>query len=360
MPSQILHTLFGSDLFDTLCSSPEFCRLPAWNLARQGERQGRWDRACQGAFALGCQGPDIFYHSRRTRPLALEYGSLLHRRAYGTFCAQLLKIALPAPSQSLNALAAYALGFISHATLDRFCHPYIIYKSLDLKARAEENSLYHPFFERILDLLMLRELRRKDAADWDQRLLAESCENPPPGLKELIARAMASAFPEKTAKDEKLARRIDSAFADSARFYSLTDPAKTQGEPLDEPPSLRRRYLSVVYPIGLPENIDFLNKKREAWYYPYRQAAEPCADTRSFPEIYADALKAAVEAILPFIVVYLETGIFPVEPAARNIGDECLSIHDGENKPCAPNLSSPLPLDAELERQCQIREWLVG
>ena len=356
MPSQILHTLFGWDLLDALCSSPELGRLSAWNPARQGEPQDHWDRACQGAFAVGCQGPDIFYHSRRTRPLALEYGSLLHRRGYGTFCAHLLKMALPAPSQGLNALAAYALGFVSHATLDRSCHPYIIYKSADVQSRGEENSLYHPFLERILDVLMLRELRRKETADWDQRLLAESCENPPPGLKELIARAMISVFPEKTAKDEKLARRIDNAFADSARFYSLTDPAKTQAEFLDEPLSLRRRYLSVVYPLDLPGNIDFLNTKREPWHYPYRQqSVEPCADTRSFPEIYADAVKNAVEAILPCMAHYLETGVFPVEAAARSIGDGCLSIHDGEKKPCAPNLSSPLPLDAELERQCRIR-----
>jgi len=203
---------------------------------------------------------------------------------------------------------------------------------------------------------MLRELRRKETADWDQRLLAESCDNPPPGLKELIARAMVSAFPEKTAKDENLARRIDSAFADSARFYRLTDPAKTRTESLDEPPSLRRRYLSVVYPLDLPEGIDFLNTKREPWHYPYRQqSAEPCADTRSFPDIYANALKAAVDAVLPCMTRYLETGIFHVEAAARSIGNGCLSIHDGEKRPCAPNLSSPLPLDAELERQCRIR-----
>jgi len=360
MPSQILHTLFGEDLLDALCSRPE---LSALGMSCQGQWQDRWDRVCRGAFAVGCQGPDIFYHSRNTRPLALEYGSLLHRRGFGTFCAQLLKLALPTkaiPPWNLNAHAAYALGFLSHAALDRGCHPYIIYKSATMNARGEENSLFHPFFERILDTLMLRELRGMETGDWDQGLLAETC-GQPLGLKELVASAMITAFPEKVAGDQKLAGRMDSAFADSARFYRLTDPAKTFAETLDAPPSLNRRYLSVVYPLELPRDVDFLNTNREPWYYPYRPPS-PCVpetpDTRSFQEVYADTLKTAVDAILPCMVRYMETGTFPLEVAAH-IGNGSLSIHDGEGKPCAPNFSSPLPLATVLEHQAKLRATLV-
>ncbi|MCL2599852.1 MAG: zinc dependent phospholipase C family protein, partial [Treponema sp.] len=320
MPSQILHTLFGEDLFDALFSHPEPGQ--ARNRRRQDPGPHRQE---PGAFAVGCQGPDIFYHSRHTKPLALEYGSLLHRRGYGTFCAHLLGMALSAPQ---SAHRAYALGFLSHAALDRACHPYIIYKSAftrGTRARGEENSLYHPFFERILDTLMLRELRGKEAEAWNQGLLAESCANPPPGLKDLIARAMVAAFPEKAAKNANLAGRMDSAFADSARFYRLTDPAKTKTESLDAPAPLNRRYLSVVYPIRLSRDAtpDFLNTSREPWHYPYtpsptdnpeNQKPGPGADTRSFPDIYADALKAATNALLPH---NLETGAFHPEALAQ-------------------------------------------
>jgi len=348
MPSQILHTLFGQDLIAALRSRPELSALETpWR-----------DRVCQGAFAVGCQGPDIFYHSRSTKPLAIGYGSLLHRRGFGTFCARLLRLALPAGATGFDARAAYALGFLSHAALDRGCHPYIVYKSSTVPARVEDSSLYHPFLERILDTLMLGELRGTGTADWDQGLLTETCERPPE-LGKLIARAMLSAFPEKAARDGKLAGRIDNAFADSARFYGLTDPARTRTESPDAPPPTNLRYLSVVYPLDLPGDIDFLNAKREPWYYPYRPAPENQAtqDTRSFPEVYADTLGATVEAILPCMVRYLETGEFPLD-AAASIGNGCLSIHDGEGKPCAPNLSSPLPLAAVLEQQAKFRAAL--
>jgi len=102
-----------------------------------------------------------------TRPLALAYGSLLHRRGFGDFCAWLLKAALPPQpsSQDMNACGAYALGFLFHAALDRACHPYIIYKSASVRAGRGENGLYHPFFERILVTLMLKRLRKIETAE---------------------------------------------------------------------------------------------------------------------------------------------------------------------------------------------------
>ena len=98
----------------------------------------------RNVFALGCQGPDVFYHSQRLRPVALEYGSLLHRLNFGVFSAALLQMALPVSCpagecQSSTPAHAYALGFMTHAALDRYCHPYIVYKSFD--PNAERGSL---------------------------------------------------------------------------------------------------------------------------------------------------------------------------------------------------------------------------
>ncbi|MDR0641255.1 MAG: zinc dependent phospholipase C family protein [Treponema sp.] len=153
MPSQILHTLFGEDLISAMYRSlvPRFG--PAADKALEKIRG-----SCRTAFALGCQGPDIFYHSQGRRPVGLEYGTLLHRRGAGVFTAGLLKMGLPGPApdgedirrreRGIDALGAYALGFMTHAILDRAAHPYIIYK-----------SDHHAFFERIIDVLMLRDLR---------------------------------------------------------------------------------------------------------------------------------------------------------------------------------------------------------
>jgi hypothetical protein len=84
--------------------------------------------------------------------------------------------------------------------------------------------------------------------------------------------------------------------------------------------------------------------RKDPWYYPYRQPeTEARPDTRSFPEIYAGAVESAVNSLRDCVI------------DARNIGDDCLSVHDGENKPCAPNLTDPLPLDSVLQNQADKR-----
>jgi hypothetical protein len=64
---------------------------------------------------------------------------------------------------------------------------------------------------------------------------------------------------------------------------------------------------------------------------------------------------AAALSISPVIARYLATGIFPIKEAAQAIGNEGLSIHDENGKPCAPTRACPLPLDRVLEEQEKLR-----
>ena len=364
MPSQILHTLFGEDIIRGL-----YRRLEKEFGARFGLLADKTMEKITGeyrsAFVLGCQGPDIFYHSQRQRPVALEYGTLLHRRGYGIFTAGLLKMGLPDPppddddirnhrrEKGINAMGAYALGFMTHAVLDRCCHPYIIY-------RAERK--YHMFFERIIDVLMLKELRGKNIASWDQNLmLTEICENPPAGLKEIIAAALGAAFPERAGADKKLIRRIDNTFSDCAKFYRLTSPQQTalskstEGRDIS---AIGLHSLSFIYPEKLPAEIDYLNMNHTNWNYPYIPPDSQNVskdDIRSFQEIYDDALDAGMNTLASCIFHYLDTGIFPIAEAARSIGNTSLAIQDEEGKPCAPNLTDPFPLGDVLRQQGEMR-----
>ncbi|MDR1025744.1 MAG: hypothetical protein LBL56_08455 [Treponema sp.] len=374
MPSQILHVLFGDDVITEIYRS---LRGRFGLVADKALKRIRGDY--RTAFALGCQGPDIFYHSQGRRPVGLEYGTLLHRRGVGVFTAGLLKMGLPDPppdeedirqgrrEKGINALGVYALGFMTHAVLDREAHPYIIYKSEGIPARfpAGEGSAlpgssrrprYHAFFERIIDVLMLRELRGEEAASWDQEaVLARVCGEPPLGLKELLARALILAFPERAGKDGKLGQRIDNTFADCAHFYRLSSPRRTSLAATPEgaaPEGVGPGTLAYVYPERLPGDVDFLNLEKKPWYYPAGDGGE---DRRSFPEIYAGAVVRAASAISPVIAGYLETGIFPIREAGQAIGNGTLSIQDREGRPCAATRSSPLPLDRVLRQQEELR-----
>jgi hypothetical protein len=388
MPSQILHTLFGEDVITGIHSR---IAGPFGIIADKALEKIRL--AYRTSFALGCQGPDIFYHNRRSRPVGLEYGMLLHRRGAGIFTAGLLKMGLPDPppheeeirtgrrespernsvsgqdgaphpENGINALGAYALGFMTHAILDRQTHPYIIYKTTHINnktvpsspGRPQYAARFHAFFERILDALMLRELRGQEIESWDQEeMLVKICEKPPMGLHELLAKALVTAFPERAGNDEKLSLRIENTFNDCARFYRLTAPrfssSKNSGISLEE--------LTYIYPQNIHNagegGIDFLNKEHRPWCYPLVGGRK---DNRSFGEIYSTAVETAVESISPVITAYLETGSFPITEAARIIGNGGLSITEENGRPCNPTFTEPLPLENVLIEQAKIRGLL--
>jgi hypothetical protein len=347
VPSQILHALFGEDLIAAL-ETTLHCRLV--------------EDGCHDAFVLGCQGPDIFYHNRMTRPVGLEYGTLLHRRGYGSFVAALFELLALQHAAPTGRLAAYVWGFATHAFLDRSCHPYIVYKTAKTngEGRARQGNI-HAFFERILDVLMLEALRGTPVASWNQGLLAQACAEPPPGLRELLAEALRRTFPERAGADAKLAQRIDNALRDSGSFYRHTDPGTSSFlQPRLSPTEQAARQRSIVeeaplvyiHPEALPHDIDYLNLEHRAWRYPLLEGER---DTRSFPEIYAQALEAAAETLGPS-VAERPAGSFPDgETIARRIGNGGLSIQDSLGKPVAAGLSEPLPLERVLEQQRRAR-----
>ncbi|MDR0313898.1 MAG: zinc dependent phospholipase C family protein [Treponema sp.] len=367
MPSQVLHTLFGEDIITGI----HRLIVPRYGIIADKALE-KIQVVYKTAFTLGCQGPDIFYHNRR-RPVGLEYGSLLHRRGAGIFTAGLLRMSLPDPppdeedirkgrrEKGINALGAYALGFMTHAILDRAAHPYIVYKTAyvpPVKNVTRQFAHYHMFFERILDVLMLKELRGEEIVSWDQeKILAEICEKPPLGFRELLARALELAFPERAGKDSKLSLRIENTLDDCARFYRMTAPHATSYlNAQADRTNLTYERIAYLFPENLNESnsgIDFLNLKHAPWHYPLEGSAP---DNRSFPDLYSQAVESAVESISPVITAYLDTGIFPIAEAARAIGNHGLSIIDKENgKPCAPSLSAPLPLEEVIEEQAILR-----
>jgi hypothetical protein len=252
---------------------------------------------------------------------------------------------------------------MTHAILDRAAHPYIVYKTAFVPpVKNVTHALYHLYFERILDVLMLKQIRGEDIIFWDQeKVLVEICEKPPLDLKELLARALELAFPERAGKDSKLSLRIDNTLDDCARFYRMTAPRETSFlNAQSNSANLSFEELAYLYPENLSESnsgIDFLNLKHAPWHYPLTGSAE---DKRSFPELYTQAVEAAVESISPVITAYLETGIFPIAEAARAIGNHALSIIDKETgKPCAPSLSEPLPLDEVIKEQAILRGFSI-
>ncbi len=94
-------------------------------------------------------------------PTGLRYGVALHRHGYGSFVEELVKEALRLSLGPGSDLSAFILGFTTHAPLDR-ARPSRSSGTLpgwvDPKEEASRRLYHaHPFLERILDVLVLRE-----------------------------------------------------------------------------------------------------------------------------------------------------------------------------------------------------------
>ena len=366
MPAQILHVLFGEDVLRSSAA------------ALRGEASGAvveaYVRSALEAwgvfFRLGCQGPDLFYHNQRTRPVSLGYGTLLHRRGFGDFAAELLgrTMGSRSPSSGADAASAYALGFATHAFLDRAVHPYIVCKSGWVSPSKPETARYarcHAFFERLLDVLMLERLRGLDAASWDQEALLTgfgAADSDP--VVEAVVFSLAAVFPERAGVDTKLELRVRNAFSDAASFYRVTNPARTSLN-MRLPDGFEylssasgRASVALVYPERFPYAVDYLNLARSAWGHPCRP---DFADRRSFPELYDEAAASASAVFLSLFRSFAATGLVPGAEVSAGIGNGGLSVVGADGQPCAPTHAEPLPLDTVLDRQYRLRmKWIAA
>ncbi|TFG65274.1 MAG: hypothetical protein E4H36_00390 [Spirochaetales bacterium] len=231
---------------------------------------------------LAAQGPDIFYHNQRTTPTAFRFGRLLHRSRYGSVLAALVRHAHELRGQAFEEAAGYILGFATHAVLDRITHPYIV-------AFAGGCYQCHPFFERILDVCMIKELRdaeigRIDLPSWFP------AEGLPESVRNLLIRALNEVYAG--AGQPLLPEELGNAVYDALNFYRWTNPAVAETARVlafkhDRDENGGRRRLALFHPLeDLPE-LDYLNKEHKTWHRPFIQGA---VSSESFIDLYGKAL----------------------------------------------------------------------
>lgn len=275
MPAQILHSLHGKLVLQAYIAKAE-AEGSASCLASAAYMRKLLEDPFYPFFCLGCQGPDLFYHNQRTRPVALEYGSLLHRRGYGDFIKAFLGNSLNAAGTAAEppVAAAYAIGFIMHPFLDRSLHPYIICRTgnaSESAAAAREIARMHIFLERIIDVLMLEKLENLQVEAWDQeKFLAAPAREGPSELIDALARSLRQTYPERAGRDTLLEERLSNALKDAGHFYQVTSPAATCGKRFgaaDFFPADEKRGVALtafLYPERFSRDIDFLNEGRKA------------------------------------------------------------------------------------------------
>ncbi len=286
MPSHIAHMLFGRDAIRH--SNDKI-------LNKIIEKH-------PNIFNLGCQGPDIFYHNKRTKPSGIKFGILLHHERYGRFVSNYLRIlgesvCLPRNHTlgdfNLEKSFSFILGFITHAILDRRAHPFISFFAGWVDPSRPETKKYfmcHAFFERIIDVLLLKEKLNINIKEFDFFSRIYCGNSFPKHEKEIFFRALKHTFPETVSKED--ITRIENAYIDSMRYYDISNPIfpklKMELERYDFDREVKLRRLALLHPLNLDEEIDFLNTNHTTWSHP---CDSHDTSNKSFDELYNAAIK---------------------------------------------------------------------
>jgi len=326
MPSHFAHLLFAEDALR----------------GALGEKANEILDTHGNLFRFGAQGPDFFYHNQRTMPTGLRYGVALHRHGYGSFVRELVREAVRLSAGPSSELSAFILGFTTHAPLDRLTHPFIGYFAgwVDPKEEASRRMYHaHPFLERILDVLVLRERYGMLPAQFDfLNKVRCGATLPYPVIKAMV-KGLNTIYPAYNYKSRNR-QRIENAYHDAIFFYKLTNHLNPDIIKLayrkDRNEGFREKRLGLLHPREVPTGYDFLNLSHQAWCHPCDSAAVMDA---SFLDLYDEALTRCVVMVGD---VYLAlSGQAPLEGLASRLGDESL---DTGRENCTPIHSKPLPL----------------
>jgi hypothetical protein len=158
MPGFTTHYLFGAEAYKR-SSSAEIRRVIKHN---------------PHAFALGLQGPDMFFYYLPSYLLhTTNLGALAHEKDTGAFFANLMESRrlFVYNEEKLAAADAYIAGFIGHYTLDCAAHPYVYaFTSYDPGKRPKHTEYFgqHAYLETEIDNEMLWEYRHMQPTRFRQ------------------------------------------------------------------------------------------------------------------------------------------------------------------------------------------------
>lgn len=146
MPGFSLHYLFGVQAYHM---------LPADTIKISIKNQ-------HCAYALGLQGPDIFFYYPPAHVRKDNIGSIIHANPPGVFFQNMLDYRQRLKHQEeREIISAYIAGFLGHYTLDSLFHPYV-YAHTDYHTGAKNGNEYygrHFEMESSFDQVYLKQLK---------------------------------------------------------------------------------------------------------------------------------------------------------------------------------------------------------
>lgn len=321
MPSQLTHILAGLEAASAL---PD----------------GWFSRFSEPAFRLGCQGPDVFYHNRRTKPGAFLYGTRLHRRGWGDFLSRFRREALDRRWGPDHPGLAFLAGMATHGFVDRQAHPFIVYFSGwkqpgDPKTDGLRHA--HAFLERIIDVRLWERKTGAPVGDcrWQDDLPGPAAF--PDDFWQAWAEALHEVFPQLSARAD-VETRLRNAVADTRGFLAFTAPGASDHAAR----AARHGALHFFHPEGLPD-WDFLNLGHGTWQDPVSGAER----AESLPELFDRAVAESRRVLATIADTEADWQAL--------LGDGSLNLPGLEGENQGPRFSRPWDYATLYDREVELR-----
>ncbi len=328
MPAHISHNLFAFQAVDNISSLVE-------------NHKKSLESSC---LALGAQGPDIFFHNQRTKPSGLAYGIKLHGSGYGKCCSALSDWILQEGLQDKQQEVFYLYGFVTHAVLDRYTHPFIISRA------GSETAGAHAFYERIIDVLMLRRSLNIDPNTYDFLSRLPSGYAVPECIIDMLNHSLSFIYPRSRLK-RQAKNRIENAFNDSLTYYTHTNYIDQEyicrAMEREKTGDIKEKWLSIIHPMWFPDEYDYLNLEKKIWHNPWTGIET----NDSFVDLWEKGLDRAV--MLLEICRDVLQGDKPSKELETGVGNGPLGgqvEHNAEQKH-----ESPLPFKEIFKKT---KEWI--
>lgn len=156
MPGFITHLFFGEQTLSFIESKEAISVLEAHKTT----------------FALGLQGPDIFfYHIPAYFFYEKNIGNIIHKKSVMFFFENLINARNTFEDNHERRICdAYILGFIGHYSLDVACHPYIYFKSNHFNNIKRSNAYdfgKHVSLETDIDHVVLQHYKNLNPSQFD-------------------------------------------------------------------------------------------------------------------------------------------------------------------------------------------------
>lgn len=276
MPGFATHYLFGVDAYRQLAPG----RLKK-NL-----------KTNRSAFALGLQGPDLFFYYLPSYLLHREnLGALAHDSSTAAFLTYLIESRrqFAGHEKQQNIADAYILGFLGHYTLDCTVHPYVYAFTGYTPETPQGNLEYfgqHAYFETEIDNILLCRKKHICPSQFHQGRTIRLTPLQKKVIVRMLVHAYRSAYPG-TLATEVLLGGAPLWMRLGTRLFRDPSGQKKVLVRLMERIVLGRAFLSPMVPSDHYRFIaDPLNQRRRTWVHPWSKKQSDA----SFRDLYQKAL----------------------------------------------------------------------